>query len=112
MNNNTYSTHDPFPGPNDPTSSDAGILQEFCLTLLGSGSTSDDLDEFAGNDGLTSAVEQNLELVDHVSGVLRCVLILIVRHVIPSITRSRQTYVHGISSRRLLTGMAFSKCLS
>jgi hypothetical protein len=30
--------------------------------LLGSGGTSDNLDQLAGNDGLASAVEQNLEL--------------------------------------------------
>ena len=30
--------------------------------------------ELARNDGLTSAVEENLELVDHVSSVLRSIL--------------------------------------
>jgi hypothetical protein len=44
-----------------------------CLTL-GSSRTSDNLDKFASNDGLTGTVVQNLELVDHVSGVLGGVL--------------------------------------
>jgi hypothetical protein len=44
-----------------------------CLTL-GSSRTSNDLDKFAGNDGLTGTVVQNLKLVDHVSGVLGGVL--------------------------------------
>lgn len=47
------------------------------LTLrltLGSGSTSNNLDKFASNDGLTGTVVENLELVDHVSSVLGCVL--------------------------------------
>ena len=45
-----------------------------CLTLLRSSRASDDLDKFASDDGLTSAVEQDLELVDHVAGVLGSVL--------------------------------------
>jgi hypothetical protein len=44
-----------------------------CLTL-GSSRTSDNLDKFASNDGLAGTVVQNLELVDHVSGVLGGVL--------------------------------------
>jgi hypothetical protein len=44
-----------------------------CLTL-GSSRTSDNLNKFASNDGLTGTVVQNLELVDHVSGVLGGVL--------------------------------------
>jgi hypothetical protein len=44
-----------------------------CLTL-GSSRTSDNLDKFASNDGLTGTVVQDLELVDHVSGVLGGVL--------------------------------------
>jgi hypothetical protein len=44
-----------------------------CLTL-GSGRTSNNLDKFASNDGLTGTVVQDLELVDHVSGVLGSVL--------------------------------------
>jgi hypothetical protein len=41
---------------------------------LGCGCTSDNLDEFASNDGLTGPVVKNLELVDHVAGVLGGVL--------------------------------------
>ena len=41
---------------------------------LGSSRTSDNLDKFASNDGLTGTVVQDLELVDHVSGVLGGVL--------------------------------------
>jgi hypothetical protein len=44
-----------------------------CLTL-GSSRTSNNLDKFASNDGLTGTVVQDLELVDHVSGVLGGVL--------------------------------------
>jgi hypothetical protein len=44
-----------------------------CLTLRCS-RTSDNLDKFASNDGLTGTVVQDLELVDHVSGVLGGVL--------------------------------------
>ena len=44
-----------------------------CLTLRSS-RTSDNLDKFASNNGLTGTVVQNLELVDHVSGVLGGVL--------------------------------------
>ena len=62
-----------------------------CLTFRGS-RTSDNLDELAGNDGLTSAVVQNLELVDHVAGVLGGV-------------------VHGVLTRRDLASVALGKCL-
>lgn len=44
-----------------------------CLTL-GSSRTSDNLDKFASNDGLTGTVVQDLELADHVAGVLGGVL--------------------------------------
>jgi hypothetical protein len=44
-----------------------------CLTLRSCG-TRNNLDKFASNDGLTGTVVQNLELVDHVSGVLGGVL--------------------------------------
>ena len=43
------------------------------LLLRGSG-TSDNLNQFTSNDGLASAVEENLELGDHVTGVLGGVL--------------------------------------
>jgi hypothetical protein len=49
------------------------IILLTCLTL-GSSRTSDNLDKFASNDGLTGTVVQDLELVDHVSGVLGSVL--------------------------------------
>ena len=57
---------------------------------LGSGSTSDDLNEFASNDGLTCSVVQNLELVDHLSGVLGSI-------------------VHGVLTRRLLASVALGQ---
>lgn len=38
------------------------------------GGTSDNLDQFASNDGLTGTVEENLVLVDHLAGVLGGVL--------------------------------------
>ena len=41
---------------------------------LGSSRTGNNLDKFASDDGLTGTVVQNLELVDHVSGVLGGVL--------------------------------------
>jgi hypothetical protein len=49
------------------------IILLTCLTLGGS-RTSDNLDKFASNDGLTGTVVQDLELVDHVSSVLGGVL--------------------------------------
>jgi hypothetical protein len=59
------------------------------LTLR-SGRTSNDLDKFASNDGLTCAVVKNLELVDHLSSVLRGV-------------------VHGVLTRRLLASVALGQ---
>jgi hypothetical protein len=59
------------------------------LTLRSS-RASDDLDKFASNDGLTSSVVENLELVYHVSGVLGSV-------------------VHGVLTRRLLASVALSQ---
>lgn len=44
------------------------------LLTLGGSSTRNDLDKLARDDGLTSAVEKNLELGDHVSSVLGSVL--------------------------------------
>lgn len=59
---------------------------------LGSSRTGNNLDKFASNDGLTGTVVENLELVDHVTSVLRGV-------------------VHGVLARGLLAGVALSKCL-
>ena len=58
--------------------------------LLGGGGTSNNFDELTGNDGLASAVEQNLELGDHVTGVLGGV-------------------VHGVAAGGLLAGVALGK---
>ena len=44
------------------------------LLTLGGSSTRNDLDKLARDNGLTSAVEKNLELGDHVSSVLGSVL--------------------------------------
>lgn len=56
------------------------------LTLR-SGRTSNDLDKFASNDGLTCSVVQNLKLVNHLASVLGGV-------------------VHGVLTRRLLASVA------
>lgn len=47
----------------------------FLLHVRRGGGTSDNLDQFACNDGLTGSVEQNLVLVDHLAGVLGGVLL-------------------------------------
>lgn len=53
-----------------------GLLQLQRFLHLGRGhGTRDDLDELAGNDGLASAVEENLVLGDHLAGVLGGVLV-------------------------------------
>lgn len=44
------------------------------LHVLGGRGTSDNLDQLASNDGLSGSVEENLVLVDHLSGVLGGVL--------------------------------------
>lgn len=49
-------------------------LQHFFLHLGRGHGTRDNLDELAGNDGLASAVEENLVLGDHLAGVLGGVL--------------------------------------
>ena len=61
--------------------------------VLGSSRTSNDLDKFASNDGLTGTVVENLELVDHVTSVLGGV-------------------VHGVLARGLLASVTLSKSLS
>ena len=50
------------------------IIALTSLHVRGGGGTRDNLDELAGNDGLASAVEENLVFLDHVSGVLGGVL--------------------------------------
>ena len=59
---------------NEPTFWETSLQWAPRLAVLRRSSTCDDLDQFAGNDGLTGTVEQNLELVDHVSGVCGRVL--------------------------------------
>ena len=58
--------------------------------LLGGGGTSNNLDKLTGNDGLASTVEENLELGDHLAGVLGGV-------------------VHGVAAGGLLAGVALGK---
>ena len=41
---------------------------------LGSGSTCDNLNQFSSDDGLAGPIVENLELIDHVSCILRGVL--------------------------------------
>lgn len=55
-------------------------------------STSDNLDQLPSNDSLSGTVEKNLELVYHVTGVLGGV-------------------VHGVTTGRILAGVAFSQSL-
>lgn len=62
------------------------------LHVCGSGGTSNDLDQLAGNDSLSGTVEQDLEFVDHVTSVLGGV-------------------VHGVATGRLLAGVALGKSL-
>jgi hypothetical protein len=66
------------------------------LTLLRSGGTSDDLDKLARDDSLASAVEQNLELVDHVTSVLGRILQTLALWT----TASEQTSLTSIAFRR------------
>lgn len=60
------------------------------LHVLGGSGTGDNLDQLAGNDGLTGSVEQNLEAGDHVAGVLGGI-------------------VHGVATSGLLAGVALGK---
>jgi hypothetical protein len=66
------------------------VLRDTLHLILGSGGTSDNLDELTGNDGLASTVEQNLELGDHLAGVLGSV-------------------VHGVAAGGLLASVALGK---
>ena len=60
------------------------------LHIRTGGRTRDDLDQLAGNDGLSGSVVENLELIDHVAGVLRCI-------------------VHGVAAGGLFGGVALGK---
>lgn len=62
------------------------------LHVLGGGGTGDNLDQLTGNGSLSGTVVQNLESVDHVTGVLGGV-------------------VHGVAASRLLTGVTLGKSL-
>lgn len=82
-----------------PSSSDLDRLH-----VLGGGGTSDDLDKLASNDGLSGSVEENLVLVDHLSGVLGGVL----RVSVSTFTSTKQRNLEegGYAS---LTSMAFRR---
>jgi hypothetical protein len=54
------------------------------------GSTSDNLDQLASNDGLAGSVVENLVLADHLTSVLGSV-------------------IHSVSASRLLAGVAFGQ---
>ena len=58
-----------------PLSSLYLIAQESILHISRSGSTSDNLNQLSGNDGLTGSVVENLVFADHFTGVLGGVLI-------------------------------------
>lgn len=49
-------------------------LHLHCLHVLRGSSTSDNLDQLSGNDGLSGTVEENLVAADHVTSVLGGVL--------------------------------------
>lgn len=58
-----------------PLSSLYLIAQESILHISRSSSTSDNLDQLSGNDGLTGSVVENLVFADHLTSVLGGVLI-------------------------------------
>jgi hypothetical protein len=60
------------------------------LHVFGGSSTSDNLNKFASNDGLSGTVVQNLVLANHLTSVLGGI-------------------VHGVSAGRLLAGVTFSE---
>lgn len=64
------------------------LVSLFC----GSGSTSNNLNQLSRNDSLSGTVEENLESVDHITSVLRCI-------------------VHGIATSGVLASVAFGKGL-
>lgn len=67
-----------------------GFCALLYLLVCGGGGTGDNLDQLAGNDGLSGSVEENLVLVDHLTGVLGGV-------------------VHSVATGRLLAGVALSQ---
>lgn len=77
--------------------------------LLGSSSTSDNLDQLAGNDGLASTVEKNLVLADHVTSVLGGVLAQWSALSRAKTSRVRDTYIHSVTAGGLLASVSLSK---
>lgn len=61
------------------------------LSILGSGSTRNNLDKLTSNDSLSRSVEENLELVNHVASVLGCI-------------------VHGVATSGDFASVAFCEC--
>lgn len=82
------------------------------LHVRGSGSTSNNFDKFASNDGLSGAVVENLVLANHLIGVLGGILrrnCVSSESIISGYTLVCKTYVHGVATSRLLAGVAFSE---
>lgn len=77
--------------------------------LLGSSSTSDNLDQLAGNNGLASTVEKNLVPADHVTSVLGSVLVRASVLSRANTSSVRDTYVHSVTAGRLLASVSLSK---
>lgn len=75
--------------PQSPALLYSGVF--FCL-LLGGGGTGNNLTQLVGNNGLSGAVEKNLELANHLTGVLGGV-------------------VHGVAAGRDLARVTLSKTL-
>lgn len=75
------------PSKSSPTLSSLSITWSFTRKVLylhvgGGGGTSDNLDQLASNDGLTSSVVENLVLANHLSSVLRGILKIYVSNLI------------------------------
>lgn len=82
------------------------------LHVLGGRGTSDNLDQLASNDGLSGSVEENLVLVDHLSGVLGGVLQWNSGKYAASLPQKAKkacTYVHGISAGRDFASVALGQ---
>ena len=86
----TYISRSPLPQYNCTSYAPTSSVVRGLRLLLGGGGTSDNLDELTGNDGLASTVEENLELGDHLTGVLGGV-------------------VHGVATGRLLASVTLGK---